>query len=54
MYAETLRQDTRSKARFPLMLLGLLVLLTALWGGLARLGWAFPLLYPTLPQCMDP
>ena len=29
-----------SKARFPLMVLGMLALLTALWGGLVRLGWA--------------
>jgi hypothetical protein len=27
-----------SKARFPLMALGVLALLTALWGGLVRLG----------------
>ena len=37
-----------SKARFPLMALGLLALLTALWGGLVRLGWAWPLPWPTL------
>ena len=30
------------KARFPLMALGLLALLTALWGGLVRLGWVLP------------
>jgi hypothetical protein len=37
-----------SKARFPLMALGMLALLTALWGGLVRLGWPWPLLWPTL------
>jgi hypothetical protein len=54
MHEETRRQDKRSKARFPLMLLGLLALLTALWGGLARLGWAFLLLYPPLPAVHGP
>ncbi len=37
-----------SKARFPLMALGMLALLTALWGGLVRLGWPWPLPWPTL------
>src|SRR5438093_11059695 len=37
-----------SNARFPLMALGMLALLTALWGGLVRLGWAWPLPWPTL------
>jgi hypothetical protein len=36
------------KARFPLMALAIVALLTALWGGLARLGWAIPLPFPTL------
>jgi len=30
------------------MALGMLALLTALWGGLVRLGWAWPLPWPTL------
>jgi hypothetical protein len=37
-----------SKARFPLMALGMLALLTALWGGLVRLGWSLPVPWPTL------
>ena len=37
-----------SKVRFPLMALGMLALLTALWGGLVRLGWSWPLPWPTL------
>ena len=45
--AVALREDRMpeafNKARFPLMFLGLLALLTALWGGLLRLGWALPL-----------
>jgi hypothetical protein len=43
-----------SKTRFPLMFLGLLALLTALWGGLLRLGWPLPLLRPTLPVAHGP
>jgi hypothetical protein len=36
------------------MMLGLLALLTALWGGLARLGWALPLLHPPLLPAHGP
>jgi hypothetical protein len=36
------------------MLLGLLALLTALWGGLVRLGWAWPLPWPTLHVAHGP
>ena len=43
-----------SKARFPLMALGLLALLTALWGGLVRLGWAWPVPWPTLVVAHGP
>ena len=42
------------KARFPLMALGLLALLTALWSGLVRLGWTLPLLRPHLPAVHGP
>lgn len=41
-------------ARFPLMALGLLALLAALWAGLVRLGWALPPLRPTLPVAHGP
>src|SRR5262245_40823061 len=37
-----------SKAHFPLMAIGMLALLTALWGGLVRLGWGWPLPSSTL------
>ena len=47
-------QHVLSKARFPLIVLGLLALLTALWGGLVRLGWALPLLHPLLPAVHGP
>ena len=43
-----------SKARFPLMTLGMLALLTALWGGLGRLGWAWSLPWPTLSVAHGP
>ena len=43
-----------SKARFPLIALGMLALLTALWSGLVRLGWAWPLLWPTLFMAHGP
>jgi hypothetical protein len=43
-----------STARFTLMLLGLLALLTALWGGLVRLGWSLPLPQPALLMAHGP
>src|SRR5213078_511068 len=47
-------QHVRSKARFPLVVLGLFALLTALWGGLVRLGWALPPWPPRLPAVHGP
>jgi hypothetical protein len=44
----------RSKIRFPLMALGMLALLTALWGGLVRLGWPWPLPWSTLLMAHGP
>src|SRR5215471_18864528 len=35
-------------APLPLIALGMLALLMALWGGLVRLGWRWPLPWPTL------
>ncbi len=35
--------------RFPLMAMGMLALLAALWAGLIRLGWNWPPIRPTLP-----
>ena len=43
-----------SKVRFPLMALGMLALLTALWGGLVRLGWSWPVPWPTLFMAHGP
>ena len=38
---------TRPLARFPLMAVGMLALLTGMWAGLLRLGWAWPTPRPT-------
>ena len=38
----------------PLLLLALVILLAALWAGLLRIGWAWPLLRPTLPMAHGP
>lgn len=43
-----------SPLRFPLMGMGLLALLAALWAGLVRLGWGWPPLQPTLPVSHGP
>jgi hypothetical protein len=40
--------------RLPLMLLAMASLLAALWSGLLRMGWAWPLLQPTLPMAHGP
>lgn len=42
------------RIRFPLMGLGMLALLAALWAGLVRLGWGLPPLRPTLPIAHGP
>ena len=41
---------TVSHLRFPLMALGMIGLVAAMWAGLMRLGWSLPVLIsPTLP-----
>lgn len=47
-------QLARRFGRFPLMALGLVALLAALWAGLIRLGWGLPLFQPTLPMTHGP
>lgn len=42
------------RSRYPLMALGMLALLAALWAGLIRLGWGWPPLRPTLPVAHGP
>ncbi len=42
-------QNQDQKYRYPLMLLSLVILTAASWGGLLRLGWSWPILQPTLP-----
>src|SRR3990170_2741264 len=45
----------RHPLRFPLMALGMVALLAALWGGLLRLGWDWPIVRPTtLPIAHGP
>ena len=44
----------RHPLRFPLMALGMVALLAALWGGLLRLGWDWPSVRPTLPIAHGP
>jgi len=45
----------RHPLRFPLMALGMVALLAALWGGLLRLGWDWPIVRPTtLPVAHGP
>ena len=38
----------KPKFRFPIMALGGLALILALWGGLFRLGWNLPVIRPSL------
>jgi len=44
----------RHPLRFPLMALGMVALLAALWGGLLRLGWDWPIMRPMLPVAHGP
>lgn len=40
--------------RLPLLALAFAALLGALWGGLLRIGWNWPLLHPPLPMAHGP
>lgn len=40
--------------RLPFLLLSILALLFALWAGLLRMGWAWPVIRPTLPMSHGP
>ena len=42
------------QTRLPLMLMTILALLAAMWGGLLRLGWPWPVLQPRLPVAHGP
>jgi len=44
----------RHPLRFPLMAMAVVALLAALWGGLLRLGWGWPIMRPTLPVAHGP
>jgi hypothetical protein len=43
-----------TKLKFPLMMLGMLALLSALWAGLIRLGWGWPAWQPALAMSHGP
>ncbi|MFQ5614479.1 MAG: hypothetical protein ACE5H9_20345 [Anaerolineae bacterium] len=47
-------EKINDRIRFPLMAMGFLALLAALWAGLIRLGWTWPVLRPTLPVAHGP
>ncbi len=47
-------EQNLSRARFPLMALGMFALLAALWAGMLRLGWGLPLPLSTLPAAHGP
>ncbi len=47
-------QQSRARLRFPLLALGMLALLAAMWGGLLRQGWSFPPLAPALTGVHGP
>jgi hypothetical protein len=40
--------------RYPLMLMALIILASAAWAGLLRLGWTWPVLQPILPISHGP
>lgn len=42
-------QSVKRFGPFPLMVLAMVALVAAMWAGLLRLGWTWPLLQPTLP-----
>jgi hypothetical protein len=46
--------DLKPNYRLPLMAMGMLSLITALWGGIQRLGWELPTLSITLPAHHGP
>jgi hypothetical protein len=47
-------KSVRAATPLPLMALGLVALLAAMWAGLVRLGWGWPVLRPTLPIAHGP
>lgn len=45
---------SNQRYRLPLMVLALVALIAAAWAGLLRLGWAWPVIQPTLPVSHGP
>ncbi|WP_218919335.1 hypothetical protein [Longibacter salinarum] len=48
------RESTQTGIRFALMAMGMVALLSGLWAGLLRLGWAGPILQTNLPMAHGP
>jgi hypothetical protein len=46
--------DSSSRLRYPAMALSIIALLAAIWAGLIRLGWRWPVLQPSLPLAHGP
>ncbi len=46
--------NSQSRLRYPLLGISLLLLLAAIWAGLVRMGWRWPVLLPTLPLSHGP
>jgi hypothetical protein len=46
--------EASSRLRFPAMVLSMAALLAAIWAGLVRLGWDWPVLQPSLPLAHGP
>ncbi len=46
--------ENNARYRVPLLLLAMAALLAAMWGGLLRMGWRWPVLHPTLPTSHGP
>lgn len=47
-------KSTNFRPQYPIMALGILALLAAMWAGLLRMGWAWPVLRPSLPMAHGP
>lgn len=47
-------ENINYKPRFPLIAMAMLALLAAMWAGLSRIGWGWPVLQPALPAAHGP
>ena len=49
-----MQQASSTRIRFPLLAITIFLLLSALWAGLIRLGWSWPVIMDTLPGSHGP